>query len=94
MYYTIIFSTKADYDLNKIKVWYDRINPKLTNNLLVTFSHELDRIKENPFLYQLRYREIRIGFLDHFEYGIHFIIKEDQIVVLRVLHTKQYFSEK
>lgn len=94
MNYKLVFTSSTDHDLNKIKVWYDQINPELTNNLLVNFGKKLDRIKENPFLYELRYRDIRVGFIDRFEYGIHFIIKEDQIIIFRMLHTKQYFSGK
>lgn len=94
MNYQLVFTTEADHDLNKIKVWYDQINVQLTNNLFANLGHELDRIKENPFLVQLNYRDIRIVFLEKFEYGIHFMLKEEQIIVLRVLHTKQYISRK
>ena len=35
MSYHIVFTSKADYDLNKIKVWYDQISHDLTKDLFI-----------------------------------------------------------
>ena len=78
MSYQIVFTSKADYDLNKIKVWYDQINHDLTKDLFFELGQEIDRIKKEPFIYQIRYREIRVGFLKRFDYGVHFMIKNQK----------------
>ena len=93
MPFQLLFTAKADYDLNKIKVWYDNINPKLTTNLFVELGLELALIKRTPLIYQIKYTTIRVAFLRGYEYGIHFIVKEQQIIILRVLHNKQYLKK-
>lgn len=92
MAYQLIFTIEADQDLNKIKVWYDAINVKLTQDLFSELSDEFKLIKKSPLIYQTKYKQIRIAFLKRFEYGIHFIIEDNQLIVLRILHNKQFFE--
>lgn len=94
MTYQLIFTIQADQDLNKIKVWYDSINKNLTEELFIELSDEFKRIKKTPLIYQARYKHIRVAFLKRFEYGIHFIIENEQLIVLRILHNKQFLNEK
>lgn len=94
MIFQLVFTAKADQDLTKIRIWYDGINNKLTQKLFIELGKELNVIKNEPLIYQTRYRSIRIAFINRFEYGIHFIIKDDTILILRILHNKQYFNEK
>lgn len=93
MIYQLIFTLKSDQDLTKIKVWYDGISINLTQELFLEISKELKIIKKEPLLYQTRYKSIRIAFINRFEYGIHFIVKNNTIIILRILHNKQYFNE-
>lgn len=93
MVYQLVFTSSADGDLNKIKIWYDNISPILTDDLFSELSEEFKIIKKSPQIYQTRYREIRIAFLKRFEYGVHFIVEGKRIIILRILHNKQYFNE-
>lgn len=94
MIYQLVFTLKSDQDLTKIKVWYDGISINLTQELFLEISKELKIIKKEPLLYQTKYKSIRIAFINRFEYGIHFIVKNNTIIILRILHNKQYFNEK
>lgn len=94
MVFKLLFTVNADRDLTKIRIWYDGINIKLTQELFNEIGKELNLIRKEPLLYQIRYKSIRIAFLSRFEYGIHFIVKDDTILILRILHNKQYFNEK
>lgn len=94
MTYHLVFTLQADQDLNKIKVWYDNINTALTQDLFLELSDEFKIFKKSPLIYQTRYKQIRVAFLKRFEYGIHYLIEENQLIVLRILHNKQYFNEK
>lgn len=49
----------------------------------------MEYIKENPLGVQLRYKFVRIKFLEKFDFGIHFIIENQTIFVLSVFHTHQ-----
>jgi plasmid stabilization system protein ParE len=48
-------------------------------------------IAQNPAIFQVRYREVRIAFLNKFPFGVHFKIdaNRETIVILAVLHTSQ-----
>lgn len=94
MVFKLLFTVNADRDLTKIRIWYDGINIKLTQELFNEIGKELNLIRKEPLLYQIRYKSIRIAFLGRFEYGIHFIVKDDTVLILRILHNKQYFNEK
>lgn len=94
MIYQLVFTPKSDQDLTKIKIWYDGISINLTKELFFEISKELKIIKKEPLLYQTRYKSIRIAFIDRFEYGIHFVVDNNVIIILRILHNKQYFNEK
>jgi len=39
-------------------------------------------LKENPLLYQIKYREIRIALTKKFPFGIHYIIEDSTIFIL------------
>lgn len=92
MAYQIVFTVKSDQDLNKIKVWYDSINRTLTQNLFLELNDEFNIIKKTPLIYQARYQQIRVAFLKRFEYGVHFIVEKNKIIVLRILHNKQFYG--
>lgn len=94
MVFKLLFTGNVDRDLTKIRIWYDGINIKLTQELFNEIGKELNLIRKEPLLYQIRYKSIRIAFLSRFEYGIHFIVIDDTILILRILHNKQYFNEK
>ena len=48
----------------------------------------LGMIKENPELFQRKYRHTRVRYIKGFPYGIHYILNEKIIEILAVLHTK------
>jgi plasmid stabilization system protein ParE len=88
----VIFRSKAKYDLEDIKVHYKNISSKLVSRFSSEFYESLDHIKNNPHLYQVKYRDIRIASLHNFPYGIHYVITLNHIIILRVLHTSRYFE--
>lgn len=47
----------------------------------------METIKLNPLLFQVKYTSVRVAFLHKFPFGIHFIIKDDSVIILAVFHT-------
>ena len=92
MSFELVFRTKARIDLLDIRGYYDNISATVSNNFFNEFFETLKFIEQEPKLFQVRYRGIRIAPLYRFPYGVHYIEKNTQIIILRVLHTKRYFK--
>jgi len=83
---------EARIDLMDTKIYYDKISDTITTNFFKEFAETLQFIENEPKLYQIRYRGIRIAPMHRFPFGIHYIEKDDRIIILRVLHAKRYFK--
>ncbi len=92
MTYELIFRTEAEKDLEDIQDYYNKILPSITDNFFIEFFATMNFIEDEPKLFQVRYRGIRIAPLYRFPYGIHYKETKDKIIVYRVLHTKRYFK--
>lgn len=88
----LLVRAEARIDLIETKEYYDKISENLTTNFFKEILETLDFVKSEPTLYQVRYRGIRIAPMHRFPFGVHYIENDDQIIVLRVLHTKRYFK--
>ena len=92
MTYDLVFRIEAEKDLQDIQDYYNKILPSITDNFFVEFFETMDFTEDEPQLFQVRYRGIRIAPLHRFPYGIHYKETDSKIVVYRVLHTKRYFK--
>lgn len=89
MVYRLIIKPAAEDEIAEALEWYEEQREGLSLELLENIDQALKRIKENPEFFQERYREIRIVFVQHFPYGIHYTSENDTIYVQAVLHTKR-----
>tara|TARA_R110002050_G_scaffold104076_3_gene213400 strand:+ start:316 stop:588 length:273 start_codon:yes stop_codon:yes gene_type:complete len=90
MVYNINVSKDAEKDLLTAKCHYkvSRLEDTFDND----FKSQIAYLKANPFLYQVYYRNVRRAHFNTFKYSIHFIIHNDAVYILRVLHYKQKFK--
>jgi plasmid stabilization system protein ParE len=88
----LIFRIEAERDLEDIQDYYNKINPSITSNFFIEFFATTDFIENEPQLFQVRYREIRIAPMYRFPYGVHYKETDTEIIIYRVLHTKRYFK--
>jgi plasmid stabilization system protein ParE len=87
MKYKIFISEAAEFDINESYFWYEKKQPQLGENFKNQVVLILNRIEENPLIFQVKYSKIRVAFINKFPYGIHFIIENEKIIVLAVFHT-------
>lgn len=92
MSFKLIFRVEAERDLADIREYYNQVSDKVTDSFFKEFFHTISFIEKEPQLFQVRYRGIRIAPMYQYPYGIHYIQKDDQVTVFRVLHTKRYFK--
>ncbi len=92
MKYTIKFEEELLNDYFDGFAYYENVSYKIADNFHYEFWKTIDRIKENPLQFQSRYREVKIAFTQTFPFGINFIVENDLIIVIKILHTKRFFK--
>lgn len=90
MVYRINVSKDAEKDILTAKCHY-RISG-LEQSFDSDFMSKIAYLKANPFLFRIYYRNVRRAHFKTFKFLIHFMIKNDSVYILRVLHHKQKFK--
>ena len=83
------FSREADIEFNTIDCFFGAIG--IGERFHKDFHLQMMRIHSNPFQFQIRYEDIRIVHLKHFNYSIHYNVVENTITVLRILSQYQSY---
>ena len=85
----LIVRTDAEYDIQQAYQWYERKQPGLGEDFLEQVAQLLRQISNNPFLYSCIYQQLRRASTRKYPYSAYFIVEDDKIIVLRVLHQKR-----
>ena len=80
---------EANRELKLAECYFDTFNKK--KEFLGDFNHQIERIEENPLLFQVKYRDIRIIKFEHFSYSIHYTIKNKEVIIIAVLGQNQSY---
>lgn len=92
MSFKIVISEEAEFQIYKAYMYYSEINDALAERFNDELVEAIDFLKENPEHFQNRYREIRIVLTKNFPYSVHYIIKNNTVYVLKMLHQKQFYK--
>ncbi len=93
MSYKLLIDEEAFKDLEKSIIYYKEVSEKLANKFKKAIKKELNVIEKQPFIYQKRYRDVRITFTKRFPYGIHYVVNNNTVEIIRILHTKMFYKE-
>ena len=85
----IQFTKEALFDIEEITLWYEDQREGLSYDFELCIEVGINEIQRLPSGYQKRYKNIKIKFINRFPYGIHYVIKENQITILGVFHTSR-----
>jgi plasmid stabilization system protein ParE len=77
---------EAEADLQEASRWYESQRIGLGDEFLLEVEQGLTRIQETPRLYTEIHGNVRRSLLRRFPYGIFYIVVEDTVVVLAILH--------
>ena len=77
----------AREDIQEIVDYYDSKSSHITDRFLENLYAEFEIIRKNPELFQKKYRKTRVRYIKGFHFGIHYILREETVEVLAVLHT-------
>lgn len=87
--YHILISDEARFDIFEAFLWYETQREGLGLDFELCLEAGLNSIKRTPEILEVRYREIRIHFIERFPYGIHYLTDGDTVRVFGVFHTSR-----
>lgn len=89
MIYELSISEAAENDISEAFLWYEMQKENLGFEFEKYLVKTIDHIQQKPDLIQIRYNKIRVAFLNKFPYGIHFVISNNQVLIVAVFHTSR-----
>lgn len=93
MNYKIEFKEQAREDIAEIVQWYNEQRDGLGDTFLTELKSVAEHLGANPYTYQVRRKNIRLGILKRFPYIIAYQIEDQNVIIYSVTHTHQH-SEK
>jgi plasmid stabilization system protein ParE len=91
--YTLKFKPEVYYDIKVAYDWYESQRIGLGEDFLLTLEESYSKITRTPKIYQLIYKTVRRKLLRKFPYGLFFVLREDEVVVIAVMHTRRKPSD-
>ena len=88
----VIVSPEAENDLKEIFSWYEDKRMGLGYDFLLQVDAGINFVKRNPKIHPIEYNGIRKHLIKRFPYKIIYLVKEEEIIVLAVLHAKRSFE--
>lgn len=85
MTYRLLLRRQAKHNLRISAKWYERQLAGLGREFVAEVEAVLDRLSENPLLYQPIYRDVRRALTRRFPYGIFYRVDQDDIVVFAIV---------
>jgi len=87
--YKLIIKPIAELEATDAAIWYNQKRDGLGNEFLLALEAKINAIRRNPKQFIIAYKNIRRTFTERFPYGVFFIIENDEIYVLAIIHTSR-----
>ena len=87
--YKLIIKPTAELDALNAANWYNDKLDGLGNEFLLALDAKINAIQRNPNQFYLIYKSIRRALTERFPYGIFYIIENDSIYILAIIHTSR-----
>ena len=89
MEYELIIKPEAELDIAETMRWYAEKQEELGLRFVADLDEKIAKVQANPLHYQIRYKSVRMAFLDIFQDAIHFTVEENTVYVHAVLGTSR-----
>jgi len=73
--------------------WYESQRIGLREDFLLTLEESYSKITRTPKIYQLIHKIVRRKLLRRFPYGVFFVLRDDEVIVIAIMHTKRKPSD-
>ena len=91
--YTLQFKPEVYNDIKVAYDWYESQRIGLGEDFLLTLEESYSKITRTPKVYQLIYKTVRRKLLRRFPYGVFFVLKDDEIIIIAIMHTRRKPSD-
>ncbi len=86
MAYRLKFSARALREIGEAQEWYESQSPGLGEEFIATMELQLKRLVQAPLLYAEVIPSVRRALLPRFPYGLFYVVRDDLVHILAVLH--------
>ena len=86
MSYQLRIRNAAEADIREAYEYYEECRHGLGQDFILCIEESLDKITRNPDQYPTIHRNIHRILVKRFPFGIFFVVKENTIIVLAVMH--------
>jgi plasmid stabilization system protein ParE len=87
--YRLIIKPSAEMDALDAANWYNLRLDGLGNEFLLALEAKINAIGRNPLQFTVIYKNIRRALTERFPFGIFFIVENEVIYVLAIIHTSR-----
>ena len=89
MDYKLIIRPEAKAELLDTFQWYQEQRQGLGYDFKLCVDEVISKIKKNPLIYKKLFRNVRRSVIKRFPFGLFFIVEDNTIIVLAVLHARR-----
>jgi len=89
----IEFKPEVYEDIKVAYDWYESQRIGLGEDFLLTLEESYSKIIRNPKMYQLIYKTVRRKLLRRFPYGVFFVLRDNEIIIIAIMHTRRKPSD-
>jgi len=89
MKYAIVIRPEAEDDLKNAYAWYEDKRKGLGHEFLLQVDAGFNFLLKNPTISKIEYKETRQHIIRRFPYKIIYLVENEKIIILAVLHLKR-----
>ncbi len=89
MKHEVVFLPDALIELDEAYNWYETRSSGLGDRFYNEVQNIVERIRNNPECFQVKYRDVRNGVVNIFPFLIPYLVIEHRIVILSIMHGKR-----
>ena len=82
----LIIRPEAEAEIAEAGDWYDREKPGLGAEFVLAVSNTIAAIAQNPFHYQIVWRQFRRAGVARFPYGVIYRVSDEAITIVSRFH--------
>ncbi len=85
----LIVKPFAEIDVSEATLWYNEKFDGLGGEFLLSIDAKINAIQRSPKQFPTKHKNIRRALTDRFPYGIFYIIENEVIYILAIIHTRR-----
>jgi len=85
----LIILPAAEEDLIEAYGWYEEQRPGLGSDWILNVEATLRNVERHPEAFSMIRGEVRRAFIRRFPYGVFYLVEQERIIVLAILHASR-----